>query len=71
MISGSALPADVKQQRTLSPAQANRLKVMFIWKLNRIFLKFVDPKDYKSFYREGGILVKGGAKPRKRLGRRI
>ena len=34
----SALRAGLKQQRTLSPAQTNRLNVTLIWKLSRIFL---------------------------------
>ena len=39
MFSGSsALRVGLKQQRTLSPAQTNRLNVTLIWKLNRIFL---------------------------------
>ena len=39
MVSGSStLSVDVKQQRTLSPAQTNRLNVTLIWRLNRIFL---------------------------------
>jgi len=58
MVSGSStLSVDVKQQRTLSPAQTNRLNVTLIWRLNRIFLRFVNPKDFESFCREGGIFV--------------
>ena len=58
MFSGfSALWVGLKQQRTLSPAQTNRLNVTLIWNLNRIFLRFVNPKDFESFCREDGILV--------------
>jgi len=72
MISGSSeLSADVKQQRTLSPAQENILNVTFIWRSNRIFLKFVDPKDFESFCREDGILSEGENKPQERLGQGI
>lgn len=51
----STLSVDVKQQRTLNPAQTKRLNVTLIWRLNRIFLKFVDLKDFESFCGEGGI----------------
>jgi len=64
MISGSSeLSADVKQQRTLNPAQENILNVTFIWRLNRIFLKFVDRKDFESFCREDAIPSQGERKP--------
>jgi len=64
MISGSSeLSADVKQQRTLNPAQENILNVTFIWRLIRIFLKFVGPKDFESFRREDGIPSEGESKP--------
>ena len=63
MISGSSeLSADVKQQKTLNPAQDNILNVTFIWRLNRIFLKFVHPKDFESFCREDGIPSGGKSK---------
>ena len=56
MASGSStLSVDVKQQRTLSPAQTNRLNVTLIWKLSQVFLRFVNPEDFESFCREGEI----------------
>ena len=58
----STLSVDLKQQRTLNPAQTKRLNVTLIWRLSRIFLKFVDLKDLKSFCREEGILLRGKSK---------
>jgi len=56
MLSGSStLSVDVKQQRTLSPAQTNRLNVTLIWRLNQVFLRFVNPEDFESLCGEGGI----------------
>ena len=58
MVSGSSAPwVDLRQQRTLRPAQTNRLSVTLIWRLNQIFLRFANPKDFESFCREGGIFV--------------
>ena len=58
MVSGSSAPCvDLRQQRTLRPAQTNRLSVTLIWRLNQIFLRFANPKDFESFCREGGIFV--------------
>ena len=69
MVSGSStLPVDVKQQRTLNPAQTSRLNVTLIWRLNRIFLKFVDGKDIESFCSEDGILLEGKNKTRETFG---
>jgi len=51
----SALWVDLKQQRTLKAAQANRLNVTLIWRLNWIFLEFVNLKDFEGFCREGGL----------------
>ena len=58
----STLSVDLKQQRTLNPAQTKRLNVTLIWRLSRIFLKFVDLKDFKSFCREDEILLRGKSK---------
>ena len=56
MISGfSALWADRRQQRKLSPVQANRLNVTLIWRLNRVFLRFVNLEDFESFCKEGSL----------------
>lgn len=67
----STLSVDLKQQRTLNPAQTKRLNVTLIWRLSRIFLKFVDLKDFKSFVGRTGFFSEEKAKPQKRLGQRI
>ena len=50
-----SIRVDLKQQRTLNPGQANRLNVTFIWRLNRIFLKFINLKDPESACIVGGL----------------
>jgi len=54
ILGSSALCVDLKQQRTLNAAQANRLNVTLIWRLSRI-LKFVNLKDFGSSCKDGGL----------------
>lgn len=61
VISGSSsLRVDLRQQRTLSPAQTNRLNVTLIWRIDSAFLRFDNRMDFESFCRESGLRGGGG-----------
>lgn len=63
ILGSSALRVGLRQQRTLSPGQTNRLNMTLIWRLNRGFGRIGNPKDFESLCRGGDFILRGEKNP--------